>query len=54
MQQILRIGNGRMQAKNCGFLAWHTSERPGSQADYTCPPVVDCAPFSLAQTGLLR
>jgi hypothetical protein len=52
MQQILRTRDGRMHAENCGFLTWHTSERPGSQADdYTCPHVVDCAPFSFAQTG---
>jgi len=52
-QLVLRNGDGRMQAENCGFLAWHTSERPGSQANYTSPHVVDCAPFSFAHTGLL-
>ena len=53
-QQVLRNGDGRMRAENCGFLAWHTSERLGSQADYTCPSALDSAPFSFAQTGLLR
>ncbi len=54
MQQVLRNGDRRMQAEDCGFLAWHTNERPGSQADYTSPPVVECVPLSFAQTGLLR
>jgi len=53
MQKVLRIGDGRMHAQNYGFLACHTSERLDSQADYTWPHVVECAPFSCAHAGLL-
>ena len=53
MQQVLRIGDGRMHAEHRGLLVCHTIERPDSQSDYTCPHVVECAPFSFAQMGLL-
>ena len=50
-QQVLRTGDEGMQAENWGFLAWRTSSRPSSQADYLGPQAGVCAPFSFAQTG---
>ena len=36
-RQKLRTGDEDMQAENWGFLAWRTSSRPGSEADYFRP-----------------
>ena len=52
-EEVLRIGDGRMQAENGGFRAWYTNDRPICLADYTGPHALRCAPVSLAQTGLL-